>query len=332
MNKEQNIIIYNTADGKAKVSLFTQDGMAWMSQNQLAELFATSVPNISIHISNILKEGEIEKDSVVKDYLTTASDGKNYNVTYYSLEMILAIGFRVRSKRGTQFRIWANANLKEYMIKGFVMDDERLKNPDGRADYFDELLERIRDIRASEKRFYQKVRDLFKVSSDYDKSDKATHMFFAQTQNKLLYAVTGKTAAELIVERADKDAPNMALTSFKGSIVRKGDIIIAKNYLSEDEIDTLNRLVVIFLETAELRVKNHQDITMDFWRKNIDRILEFNDQKILKGNGSISKIVMEEKVKEIYAEFDAARKIEDAKEEDLQELEALQKLVGESRG
>jgi hypothetical protein len=180
-----------------------------MNQSQLAELFATSVPNISMHISSILKDKELDADSVIKHYLTTAADGKQYEVTFYSLDMILAIGFRVRSKRGTQFRIWANHHLKEYMIKGFVMDDERLKNPDGRPDYFDELLERIRDIRASEKRFYQKVRDLFALSSDYDASDKATQMFFAETQNKLLYAVTGKTAAEIIVSRADEQAPNM---------------------------------------------------------------------------------------------------------------------------
>ena len=218
---QQNIIIYNTADGKASVSLYARDGMVWMNQSQLAELFATSVPNISIHIANILKEGELSQDSVVKDYLTTATDGKDYNVTFYALDMILAIGFRVRSNRGTQFRIWANRNLKTYMVKGFVMDDERLKNPDGRPDYFDELLERIRDIRASEKRFYQKVRDLFALSSDYDLSDKATQMFFAETQNKLLYAVTGKTAAEIIVSRANATKPNMALTSWKGTVVRK---------------------------------------------------------------------------------------------------------------
>ena len=332
MNTEQNIIIYNTADGKASVSLFAQDDLVWMSQNQIAQLFDTSIPNISMHISNIIKEGEVEANSVVKDYLTTASDGKDYNVTFYSLEMILAIGFRVRSKRGTQFRIWANANLSEYMVKGFVMDDERLKNPDGRADYFDELLERIRDVRASEKRFYQKVRDLFQLSSDYDKTDKATQMFFAGTQNKLIFAVTHKTAAELILSRANKDEPNMALTSFNGSVVRKQDITIAKNYLTEDEIDTLNRLVVIFLETAELRVKNKQDITMDFWKQNVDKMLEFNDKKVLQGNGSISTEAMKEKVKEIYAEFDTQRKIDEAEETDLQELEEIKKLLGEVRG
>lgn len=204
-NNSKNIIIYNTTDGKASVALYAKDGNIWMNQSQLAELFDTSIPNVSMHISNILKDKELHKNSVIKDYLTTATDGKEYNVTFYSLDMILAIGFRVRSKRGTQFRIWANRNLKEYMVKGFLIDDERLKNPDGRPDYFDELLARIRDIRASEKRFYQKVRDLFSLCSDYDATDKATQMFFAETQNKLHFAVTGKTASELIVSRAKAD-------------------------------------------------------------------------------------------------------------------------------
>jgi len=326
MSEEKNIIIYNTADGKASVSLYAKEGSVWMNQNQLAELFDTSKPNISMHISNILKEGELDINSVVKDYLTTASDGKEYNVTFYSLEMILAIGFRVRSKRGTQFRIWANQNLREYMVKGFVIDDERLKNPDGRPDYFDELLERIRDIRASEKRFYQKVRDLFALSSDYDPTDKATQMFFAETQNKLLYAVTGKTAAEIIVSRADANKPNMALTSWKGNVVRKQDIFIAKNYLNEDEIDTLNRLVVIFLESAELRVKNRMDITMKFWHENVDRILEFQDKNILRNAGTISNKQMEAKVHEIYAEYDKSRKEYEALEADKQDLEELKQL------
>ena len=326
-NGKKNIIIYNTADGKASVSLYAKDGMVWMNQNQLAELFDTSVPNISMHISNILKEGELEQNSVVKDYLTTAADTKQYNVTFYSLDMILAIGFRVRSKRGTQFRIWANRNLKEYMVKGFVMDDERLKNPNGRPDYFDELLERIRDIRASEKRFYQKVRDLFFLSSDYDATDKAMQMFFAETQNKLLFAVTGKTAAEIIVSRADSSKENMALTAWKGSIVRKQDIFIAKNYLNEDEIDTLNRLVVIFLETAELRVKERRDLTMSFWKENVDRILEFNDKKVLTGRGSISHTAMEQKAREIYAEFDARRKAYEADLADKQDIKEIEDKI-----
>jgi len=326
-SQNKNIIIYNTADGKASVSLYAKDGSIWMNQNQLAELFDTSVPNISMHITNILKEMELEQNSVIKDYLTTAADGKDYQVAFYSLDMILAIGFRVRSKRGTQFRVWANKNLKEYLVKGFVMDDERLKNPDGRPDYFDELLERIRDIRASEKRFYQKVRDLFALSSDYDHTDKATQMFFAETQNKLLFAVTGKTAAEIVVSRADADIPNMALTSWKGSVARKQDIFIAKNYLTTDEIDTLNRLVVIFLETAALRAKNRIDISMKFWKENVDKILELNDKIILKGAGSISHLQMEDKVKEVYEQFDARRKIYEATTEDKKDLEAIEQQL-----
>jgi hypothetical protein len=278
----------------------------------------------------VLKDNELDSNSVVKDYFTTASDGKNYNVTFYSLDMILAIGFRVRSKRGTQFRQWANRNLKEYMIKGFVMDDERLKNPDGRPDYFDELLARIRDVRASEKRFYQKVRDLFALSSNYDATDKATHMFFAETQNKLLFAITGKTAAEIIVSRANANETNMALTSWKGTVVRKQDVFIAKNYLNEDEIDSLNRFVVVFLETAELRAKNRQDITMNFWKENVDKILDLNDKPILQSKGSISNAQMEEIAEKVYLTFNAKRKTEEALKadaEDLEELKALEQKI-----
>lgn len=310
------IIIYNTEDGKTKVSLYTQDGTVWLNQNQLAELFATSVSNINKHIANILKEGELSENSVIEYFSITAADGKNYNVAFYRLEMILAIGFRVRSKRGTQFRQWANTQLAELMKKGFVMDDERLKNPDGRPDYFDELLARVRDIRASEKRFYQKVRELFALSSDYDRSDKATQMFFAETQNKLIYAVTEQTAAELIVSRADANAPNMALTSWQGNKVRKQDIFTAKNYLNADEIDSLNRLVVIFLESAELRVKNRQDLTLDYWRNNVDALLTFNDKPLLKTAGKITHKQMEEKVRSIYDEFSQKRKQAEALQAD----------------
>jgi len=324
--EKQEFIFYNTVDGKSNIVLLARDGDVWMSQNQLAELFDTSKQNISLHIINVLKEKELYENSVVKDYLTTASDGKKYNVAFYSLAMILAIGFRVRSKRGTQFRQWANQNLQEYMIKGFVMDDERLKNPNGRSDYFDELLERIRDIRASEKRFYQKVRDLFTLSSDYDATDKATQMFFADTQNKMLYAITGKTAAEIIVSRVNADVPNMALTNWKGSIVRKQDIYIAKNYLTADEIDMLNRFVVVFLETAELRAKNRQDITMNFWKTNVDRIIEFNDKEVLTHKGKVTHLQMEEKVDAIYEVFHKQRKQLEAKKADEQDFEELEKL------
>lgn len=213
------------------------------------------------------------------------------------------------------------------MIKGFVMDDERLKNPDGRPDYFDELLDRIRDIRASEKRFYQKVRDLLALSSDYDASDKVTQMFFAETQNKLLYAITNQTAAELILNRADAEQSNKGLTSWKGNVVRKQDILIAKNYLKEDEIDQLNRLTVIFLETAELRVKSRKDLTLDYWRNNVDRLLEFNDKDVLKDAGSVSSKQMEDKVYDIYVQFDKQRKKYEAKQSDLEDLRLLEESI-----
>lgn len=324
---EQNIIIYNTIDGKAKVTLMAKDGQVWMNQGQLAELFATSVPNINIHIGNILQDRELVAESVIKDYLITAADGKQYNVKFYSLDMILAIGFRVRSKRGVQFRIWANEHLKEYMIKGFTMDDERLKNPNGRPDYFDELLERIRDIRASEKRFYQKVRDLLMLSSDYDKTDKGTQMFFAEVQNKLLYAVTKQTAAEIICSRADASQPNMALTSWKGAIVRKNDVFIAKNYLYQDEIDSLNRLTVLFLESAELRVKERKDLTLDFWSNNVNALLEFQGKDVLKNKGSISNKLMEQIVGKIYDEFNERRKHEEALRADEDDLNDLNRQI-----
>ncbi len=285
---KNDLILYNTDDGKVQLDLLAEDGTVWLTQKQMAELFDTSIQNIGQHINNILIENELQEKSVIKYYFTTANDGKNYNTAFYSLDMILAVGFRVRSKRGTQFRIWANTQLKEYLQKGFIMNDERLKNANGRYDYFDELLARIRDIRASEKRFYQKIRELFALSSDYDKTDKATQMFFAETQNKFLYAITGKTANEIIVNRADSKVANMGLTSWKGKVVRKQDILIAKNYLTEDEIDSLNRFVVVFLETAELRAKNHQDININFWKQNVDKILELNDKEILKNTGRIS--------------------------------------------
>ena len=325
-----NIIIYNTTDGKASVALYARDGKIWLNQQQMAELFGTSKQSISHHIINILKEKELDTDSVVKHYLTTASDGKQYDVVFYSLEMILAVGYRVRGVRGTQFRQWATRHLSEYLVKGFTMDDERLKNPDGRPDYFDELLERIRDIRASEKRFYQKLRDLFKLSSDYEAREKATQMFFAETQNKLLFAVTHHTAAEIIVERADAEKPNMGLTTWKGSIVRKGDIIVAKNYLEVEEIDKLNRLVNLFLESAELRVKERKDLTLDFWRENVKGLLSFQGLDILANNGNVSNMQMEEYVRGVYAQFDARRKsyeAQQADEEDLKLLDDLEKEI-----
>ena len=325
----ENLILYTSDDGKSTVSLFERDGSVWLNQLQMAELFSTSKPIVNMNIANIIKDNELDADSVIKDYLTTAADGKSYKVKFYSLEMIMAVGFRVRSVRGVQFRQWANRHLTEYLRKGFVIDDERLKNPDGRPDYFDELLARIRDIRASEKRFYQKVRDLFKLSVDYDATDKATQMFFAATQNKLLYAITGYTAAEIVIERAKADEPNMGLTSWKGSIVRKQDVIIAKNYLTADELDSLNRLVVIFLEMAEFRAKSRKDLTMSYWKENVDKILLANDQPLLLGKGSVGNEQMEAYAHAVYDDFHARRKAQDALDADAEDMQELFELEQE---
>jgi hypothetical protein len=328
------LLIYQTEDGRARVQFRALDGSLWLTQLEIAELFGGTVANANIHIRNVLKEGELQADSVIKEDLITAADGKRYRTKLYRLDMILAVGFRVRSPRGTQFRQWATAHLAEYLVKGFVMDDERLKNPSG-WDYFDELLARIREIRASEKRFYQKVRDLFALSADYQASDAAAHLFFAEVQNKLLYAVTHKTAAELIVARADADAPNMALNTWDGSRVRKADVIVAKNYLSADEVDTLNRLVVIFLEQAELRAKDRQQLTLDYWRQNVDKLLAFNDRAILQGAGMVSNERMKQVAHERYERFDAQRRQADAlaaDAEDMKALEAVEKRVRQVGG
>lgn len=322
---ESKIILYTTDDGKSQVSLMSRDGRVWLNQKQMAELFAVSKPNISMLISKILAEKELD-DSVVKCYLTTAADGKNYKVVYYALEMILAVGFRVRGIRGTQFRQWANAHLSEYLVKGFTMDDERLKNPDGRPDYFDELLARIRDIRASEKRFYQKVRDLFALSSDYRGNEVKTMQFFAEVQNKLLFAATGHTAAELVVQRSDPTKPNMGLTTWKGGIVRKEDVIVAKNYLTADEIDTLNRITTIFLETAELRVKRNMDLTLPFWIDAVDKMLSANLFEVLHGSGLVSHEKAIEVSSERYDEFDKLRKSDEASVADEADLEELKRI------
>lgn len=329
---ETNIIIYNTDDGKASVALYAHDGNVWLNQQQMAELFATSKQTVSHHVVNILKEGELDEESVVKYLLTTAADGKSYKVVFYSLEMIIAVGYRVRGLRGTQFRQWATQHLSEYLVKGFTIDSERLKNPNGRPDYFDELLNKIRDIRASEKRFYQKIRDLLKLSSDYDKTDKATQMFFAEVQNKLLYAVTMQTAAEIVMNRADAKKPNMGLTSWKGCIVRKGDVIIAKNYLNKDEIDTLNRLVTLFLEAAELRVKERKDLTLGFWRSNVDGLLSFQDKPLLTGKGNVTAIESENFAKNEYEQFNSERKrlaALEADAEDIRYLDDLEKRIND---
>ncbi|MDZ7808951.1 MAG: virulence RhuM family protein [Arhodomonas sp.] len=257
----------------------------------MAELYQTSKQSISLHLRNLFEEGELDRSVVVKDYSTTAPDGKRYNVKHYNLDAILAVGCRVRSHRGTQFRRWATDRLREYLTKGFAMDDERLKNPPGPGvpDYFDELLERIRDIRASERRMYLRVREIFALAADYEPSAEETQRFFQHMQNKLHYAATGQTAPELIHGRADHTAPNMGLTSWKGGEVRAADVTVAKNYLKADEITELNRIVSMWLDFAEDQARRRRQVFMKDWQEKLDQFLAFNDRAVLSGHGSVRR-------------------------------------------
>ena len=328
-----SLILYTTDDGKSQIQLRAKDQTVWLSQREMAELFDVSTDNVGLHLKNIYEDGELSREATAEESSVVQTEGTRQvqrPVTLYNLDAILAVGYRVRSPRGVQFRRWASTVLKEYLVKGFVMDDERLKNPDGRPDYFDEMLARIRDIRASEKRFYQKVRDLFALAADYDKSDEATQTFFATVQNLLLYAVTQKTAAELIVSRANPADPHFGLLTWKGAQVRKQDILVAKNYLTEDEVDTLNRLVVIFLETAELRAKRQTVTSMGFWRENVGQIIVSNGFPLLSGAGTVSHARMEQKLEPLYLDFDQRRKAEEARAADAQdeaELKALENTI-----
>ena len=328
-----DLIFYTTEDGKSRIQLRAKDQTVWLSQREMAELFEVSTDNVGLHLKNIFEDGELLREATTEDSSVVQTEGSREvqrPVTLYNLDAILAVGFRVRSPRGVQFRRWASTILKEYLLKGFVMDDERLKNPDGRPDYFDEMLARIRDIRASEKRFYQKVRDLLALASDYDKTDQATQIFFATVQNLLLYAVTQKTAAELITARADRNDPNFGLMHWKGAQVRKQDILVAKNYLTEDEIDTLNRLVVIFLETAELRTKSRQEIRMGFWKQNVDQIISANGFPVLTHAGAVSHAQMEAKTNTLYLDYDQHRKQQEALQADQNDeadLKALENSI-----
>jgi hypothetical protein len=324
-----DLILYTTEDGRSQIKLRAQEQTVWLTQLEMADLFDATKQNISLHLKNIFEDKELDPAATVKESLTVQTEGSREvqrSVTLYNLDVILAVGYRVRSPRGVQFRRWASTILKEYLVKGFVMDDERLKNPDGRPDYFDEMLARIRDIRASEKRFYQKVRDLFALSSDYDKTDKATQVFFATVQNLLIFAVTQQTAAELITARANPADPHFGLLAWKGDKVRKSDIVVAKNYLTEDEIDTLNRLVVIFLETAELRAKSKQETRMAFWKQNVDQIITSNGFPLLTHAGAISHEQMEARTGELYLKFDQDRKKQEAIQADQQDEAELRAL------
>jgi len=323
------LILYTSEDGKSHIQLRAKDQTVWLTQREMAQLFDVSTDNIGLHLKNIYEDGELTREATTEESSVVQTEGGREvrrPVTLYNLDAILAVGYRVRSARGVQFRRWASTVLKEYLLKGFVMDDERLKNPDGRPDHFDEMLERIRDIRASEKRFYQKVRDLFALSTDYDKTDHATQQFFAMVQNILLYAVTGKTAAELISARVNHNDPHFGLLHWKGAKVRKQDILTAKNYLTEDEIDTLNRLVVIFLETAELRAKSRKETRMSFWKGSVDQIVTSNGFRLLTHAGSVSHEQMESETNTLYLDYDQRRKKQEALEDDQHDEAELKDL------
>jgi hypothetical protein len=321
------IILYRTEDGQARVQLRAAEGTVWLTQAEIAELFDTSKQNVSLHLKNLFDEGELAQGSVVKESLITAADGKAYPTLLYNLDAILAVGYRVRSPRGVQFRRWATTQLREYLVKGFVIDSQRLSDPEP-FDYFDELLERIREIRASEKRFYQKVCDLYATAVDYDGDSERAKAFFAVVQNKLEFAVTGRTAPELIVERANPALPNMGLTSWKGSRVRKGDVTTAKNYLNAEELTELNRIVSAFLDIGEDMASSRTPMTMADWEGRVDEYLKLLRREVLTHGGRISRPQADAVAHRRYEQFDQARReaerlaADTAAERDLKAIEA----------
>lgn len=306
--QHNEIIFYNSPDGNVKVEVIYNDETFWLSQKAMAELFGVKVPAISKHLSNIFETNELEEKSVISKMEITAGDGKNYKVTYYSLDAIIAVGYRVNSHQATQFRIWATKTLREFIIKGFVLDDERLKQ--GKRfgkDYFDELLERIREIRASERRFYLKITDIYEQCSlDYNKDAEITQTFFKTVQNKLHWAITGKTAAELVAGRADANQPNMGLTTWKNAPkgkILKGDIGTAKNYMQEKEIKELERIVTMYLDFAELQAERQIAMKMADWVNRLDAFLQFNEYQILKDAGKVSHAVAMKLAETEYEKF-----------------------------
>lgn len=324
-----NILIYQTEKGETKVDVFFNEDTIWMTQRSMCELYQVSKSSISEHIKNIYVDKELEPDSTVRKFRTVQSEGSRQvsrELDYYNLDMILAVGYRVRSTVGTHFRNWASSVLSEYMKKGFALNDERLKNPKKfGADYFDELLERIRDIRASEKRVYLKVRDIFATSIDYDPKSEQADKFFKTVQNKLHYSVHGHTAPELIVERANSSKDNMGLTSFKGSKVRKSDVTIAKNYLNQEEIDNLNRIVTMYLDYAEDQARQHIPMHMSDWEQRLNIFLQFMGRKVLSTNGTVTREEADDFAKKQYEQFDKHRKALEHNAEIIDDLPELPK-------
>ena len=308
MENNSQLIIYQTEKGETKLEVRLENETVWLTQKLMAELFQTTVPNINIHLKNIFEEGELDADAVIKDFLITASDGKNYRTKFYNLDAIISVGYRIKSAVATRFRQWATQHIREYIVKGFVLDDERLKNPDVPFDYFEELLKRIQDIRTSERRFYQKITDIYATSTDYDPTDEASILFFQTVQNKMHWAITGKTAAEIIVERADSDKPNMGLTNWRGTKPRKQDAGIAKNYLDENELAALNNLTEQYLVFAEGQAMRRIPMNMKDWIEKLHGFLELNDRHILENAGKISHKLAIEKAEIEYEKYNFSLK------------------------
>jgi hypothetical protein len=310
---KSEIFLYQTEDGRTRIQCRFENETLWLTQAQIAELFQTTPQNVTLHLKAIFAEGELAEVATCKDYLQVRNEGHREvtrTLRHYRLEAILAVGYRVRSPRGTQFRQWATARLSEYLVKGFTMDDERLKNPPGQGhiDYFDELLERIRDIRSSERRVYLRVREILALAADYEATESETQLFFQTIQNKLHFAATGKTAAELIAERADASQPNMGLTAWNSGVVRKGDVTVAKNYLREDEIEELNRIVVMFLDFAEDQARRRKQIFLQNWLKRLHDFLNLNERAILPDSGKVSREEAHRQAEEEYERFAARRR------------------------
>ena len=297
-----NIILYQTEDGKSRIEVTLCNDTVWLTADQMAELFQRNKSTISRHIKNVFEDGELNPDSVVAFFATTAADNKKYQVAYYNLDMIISVGYRVKSHRGVQFRIWATQVLREYLVKGFVMNDDLLKRAGG-GNYFDELLSRIRDIRSSEKVFYRKILEIYALSIDYDPRTEATMQFFKTVQNKMHFSVHGHTAAEIIYERANAEKDFMGLTSWTGALTKRTDAEIAKNYLSSDELDTLNRIVSLYLDFAELQAKSHKPMYMKDWIQKLDDFLKLSGKELLSHAGKISAELAKQKADTEYDKF-----------------------------
>lgn len=306
-NHQSEIVIYKTEDGQVKVNVYFEGETAWLTQKLIADLFEITIPTVNEHLRNIFKSKELDINSVIRNFRITAEDGKVYNTKHYNLDVIIALGYRVNSERATQFRIWATKRLHEYIIKGFALDDERLKQGGGKSRYFEELLQRIRDIRSSERNFYQKVTDIYTTSIDYKRDDNLTEKFFATVQNKMHFAVHGHTAAEIIFDRADGKKPMMGLTNFKGKYVTTGDIRVAKNYLSESELKELNLIVSLYLDFAELQATNERPMKMVDWISKLDEFLKLSEKKLLKNSGKISASSAFLKAEKEFEKYKVAR-------------------------